>query len=132
MSDLDARLCAAVEAALPCSYYGWLCDLEKHERHCPASNRTALLAALAPVLAEAQRDAAERLAAAEHRLTSAGYRRSCDIPACNCGDSWTHGGHANERLREISEALGERTQGRTILAAVQDLIARTPEAGDGE
>lgn len=32
-----------------------------------------------------------------------GYRR-CDIAACNCG-SW-HGGHAEDRLREIYEALG--------------------------
>ena len=31
-----------------------------------------------------------------------GYRR-CDIPACNCG-SW-HGGHANQRLSEISDYL---------------------------
>lgn len=48
-----------------------------------------------------------------------GYRR-CDIPACNCGSF--HGGHANERLREIDEALGLRTQGKTILQAVQELV----------
>lgn len=32
----------------------------------------------------------ERLETAEHRLMSLGYRRTCDIPACNCGDQWAH------------------------------------------
>ncbi len=45
----------------------------------------------------------------------------CDIPACNC-NSW-HGGHAHTRLREISDALGDRTQGKTILTVVNELVA---------
>lgn len=31
-----------------------------------------------------------RLERAEHRLMLLGYRRTCDIPACNCGDQWAH------------------------------------------
>ena len=52
-----------------------------------------------------------------------GYRR-CDIMACNC-DSW-HGGHASARLDEIREELDESdisTNGKTILGAVQELLA---------
>ena len=60
---------------------------------------------------------------AEDFIASRGYRR-CDIPACNCG-TW-HGGHAEVRLRELAEALGELTQGKTILGAVQALLAALP------
>jgi hypothetical protein len=42
---------------------------------------------------------------AERALQSKGYRKECDIPACNCGPQWSHGGRAEERLREISDAL---------------------------
>jgi histidine ammonia-lyase len=63
-----------------------------------------------------------RAEAVETALRRHGYRRSCDSPACNCGDQWTHGGHAARRLTEVAEVLGERTQGRTILAAVQTLL----------
>ncbi|MDH3637911.1 MAG: hypothetical protein OES09_05545 [Gammaproteobacteria bacterium] len=59
---------------------------------------------------------------AEYRLRSAGYRKTCNIPACNCGDIWGHGGHANKRLREISEALEGRDNGGTILKAVEELM----------
>jgi len=57
-----------------------------------------------------------------HFILGAGYRR-CDIPACNC-HSW-HGGHANERLRELSEELD--TQGVTILEAVRKLKQRVED-----
>lgn len=63
--------------------------------------------------AEAERDEAV------HYIARNGHRR-CDIPACNCG-SW-HGWHASERLRELSDVLGDRTQGVTILGAVEKLI----------
>jgi hypothetical protein len=53
-------------------------------------------------------------------LRRRGYR-PCDIPACNC-NSW-HGGHDHERLREIYDALGDRTNGHTALSAVETLIA---------
>jgi hypothetical protein len=43
--------------------------------------------------------------------------------ACNCGDRWAHGGHADLRLRELSDALGDRRQGLTLLGAVEVLIA---------
>lgn len=67
-------------------------------------------------------DAIEKLSAEVERradfMARAGYR-PCDIPACNC-DSW-HGGHANERLRELRDELD--TNGTTILGAVQKLKA---------
>ena len=49
-------------------------------------------------------DLRDRVASAESALSRKGYRRSCDIPACNCGDSWAHGGYADTRLREILDA----------------------------
>lgn len=68
-----------------------------------------------------------RLALAESALLRAGYRRSCDIPACNCGDQWVHGGHANERLRELAELLDAfefESRGGTILQRVERLLER--------
>jgi hypothetical protein len=65
----------------------------------------------------------ERLDMAERALLSKGYRRSCDIPACNCGDQWNHGGHASERLREIREAL-EPNNGETLLDCAKRLRAQ--------
>jgi len=59
------------------------------------------------------------LADAESALTRKGYRKSCGIPACNCGDQWNHGGMADERLREIYDELGMEAQGVTILDAVK-------------
>ncbi|MBK8189035.1 MAG: hypothetical protein IPK79_01115 [Vampirovibrionales bacterium] len=38
----------------------------------------------------------------EDFLRRRGYRR-CDIPACNCGSF--HGGHADDRLREIGDYI---------------------------
>lgn len=80
----------------------------------------------------------ERLAAevaarenAERALLRKGYRKSCDIPACNCGDQWTHGGHAEQRLYEIREALIHNDairNGETILADVVHLAVRAEKA----
>lgn len=44
-------------------------------------------------------------------MQRAGYR-PCDIPQCNC-DLWHHG-HADERLRELSDELGDLVQGQTM------------------
>jgi hypothetical protein len=62
------------------------------------------------------------LQAAETALQAHGYRKSCDIPACNCGEQWMHGGRAEARLQEILDALGV-LQGKTMLAAVESLVA---------
>lgn len=65
----------------------------------------------------------ERLDVAEFALQRAGYRRSCDIAACNCGDQWGHGGHAAQRLSEIGDALRNAGfNGGTLLGFVQTLI----------
>lgn len=82
----------------------------------------------------AQRDATLAEVRAELRvaadaLTDHGYRRSCDTPACNCGFRWAHGGHAATRLREIDDALGDHRQGRTILGAVQIVVADRDRLG---
>lgn len=50
-------------------------------------------------------------------LASRGYSR-CNIPACNCGSF--HGGHADERLRELSDYIKEHGMWQgTILASVK-------------
>lgn len=64
---------------------------------------------------QAERDALERT------LLKHGFKR-CDQPNC-CG-SW-HGGHANERLLEISDALqqeGISLEGETLLSTIERLI----------
>jgi len=53
------------------------------------------------------------------QLRREGYRR-CDIAACNCGE-W-HGGHAADRLRELSDELCDGSSG-TILDKVVALKA---------
>ena len=63
----------------------------------------------------AERDIAERA------LTRGGYRKTCDIAACNCGSQWEHGGHASERLREIADALPYQNGG-TLLGCVEGLV----------
>ena len=83
----------------------------------PCAGYAALLAHIADI--ERERGAAV-LALQRH-----GYRRSCDIPACNCGDQWNHGGHAAERLREIGEEVYEN--GKTILQSVKNMVARIAE-----
>ena len=90
-----------------------------------AYNATPSHVAMREEMAEltAERDRLKNeLHIAEFALVSKGYRKSCDIPACNCGDQWNHGGHAMERLLEISDVLTEndvRRNGKTIL---QDVI----------
>ena len=64
---------------------------------------------------------------AEYALQSKGYRKSCDIMACNCGDQWNHGGHAQERLRELRDAL-PFVNGKTLLTIATDLV----EERDGQ
>lgn len=59
---------------------------------------------------------------AESALVRKGYRKECDIPACNCGPQWNHHGHAEERLREISDAV-PYINGKTILQRVEQLQA---------
>jgi hypothetical protein len=64
----------------------------------------------------------ERALKAEDFLRRRGFN-PCDIAACNCG-LW-HGGHANERLNEIQNALedhGYSTEGRTILDTLQEAL----------
>lgn len=63
---------------------------------------------------------------AERALLRHGYRKSCDIPACNCGDQWSHGGHASTRLRELSDAL-EPANGETLLQRATSLRQRNEE-----
>jgi hypothetical protein len=63
---------------------------------------------------------------AERALLAHGYRKSCDIPACNCGDQWHHGGNAVARLVEIRDAISEResfkNNGKTILQCVKECV----------
>ena len=82
-----------------------------------------MLRAAAALLACAE--TARRLEVAERALLHHGYRKSCDIPACNCGDQWLHGGNAAQRLSEIDGVLRDEglTQGKTILNAVKELLA---------
>lgn len=56
-----------------------------------------------------------------------GYRR-CDIPACNC--PFWHGGHAADRLREISDTLADAgiPGGTTIHGGVLTLRERAEQA----
>lgn len=60
---------------------------------------------------------------AEDFLARQGYRR-CDISACNCG-SW-HGGHANQRLRELREAFEQDehavANGKNLLTLVCETL----------
>jgi hypothetical protein len=80
---------------------------------------------------QATADLRAQLETAEHALRSKGYRKSCDIPACNCGDQWTHGGHAAERLSELSSELhGSPVDmgGKTLLAGLTELIERLEKA----
>lgn len=81
----------------------------------------AMVLDLARLIAS-HREVENSLDSAEDSLRRKGYRKSCDILACNCGDQWNHGGLADERLREIRDALPYVT-GKTILARVEDIVA---------
>jgi hypothetical protein len=59
---------------------------------------------------------------AERVLSASGFRR-CDIPACNCG-SWHQVGGFKARfdeIKEVVEAAGFSTNGRTLLDAVKEM-----------
>jgi len=104
------------------------------------SLRTGLTFALTreqDAIKQAQRLLAERdelkaeLAAAEYALRSRGYRKSCEISACNCGDQWSHGGNAEARLRELSSELHGSPvdmNGKTLLAGLSELVERAEKA----
>ena len=72
---------------------------------------------------------AAELGTAERALLNKGYRKSCDVPACNCGDQWTHGGHAAARLVEFRETLAEATEtnGVILLDALKQLVHERDE-----
>lgn len=79
---------------------------------------------------EAERLSAENavlraeLEVAESALLRKGYRKTCDIAACNCGSQWNHGGHAEQRLSEIGEALrGAGFNGGTLLGNIETVCA---------
>lgn len=65
----------------------------------------------------------EALEVAEIALLRNGYRKECSIAACNCGAQWGHGGHANERLREIDDALPYEN-GKTIIKRVEEVVTQ--------
>ena len=78
--------------------------------------RKALLAEVDALRAE--------LEVAESALLRKGYRKTCDIAACNCGSQWNHGGHAEQRLSEIGEALrGAGFNGGTLLGNIETVCA---------
>ena len=58
---------------------------------------------------------------AEGALIRAGFRKDCDIAACNCGPQWGHGGHASQRLREIADALPYQNGG-VLLERIESLV----------
>lgn len=80
---------------------------------------------------QATADLRERLEVAEYALRSKGYRKSCEIAACNCGDQWAHGGNAEARLRELSSELNGSPvdmNGKTLLTGLTELIERAEQA----
>lgn len=94
--------------ATPCPHHG----VPMHTQICrPACCTEAGDAELVDLRAKCER--------LEDFLGRRGFRR-CDIPACNC--NFFHGGHADTRLREIYDALGTLTQGKTALMAVTELV----------
>lgn len=64
----------------------------------------------------------DELRNAENALLRKGYRKDCTIPACNCGPQWNHGGHAEGRLKEISDAL-PYANGQTLLERVTSAVS---------
>lgn len=71
-----------------------------------------------------------RIAELESILERKGYRKSCDIPACNCGDTWNHGGHAEDRLREIADEVWEN--GVTTLDSIKRLKSQLDAAKEAK
>ena len=68
----------------------------------------------------AEADVLDRLEKAENRLISEGYSRECNIPACNCGNRWAHGGRALRQLSAIADIVPH--DGVSLLDAVQKLV----------
>lgn len=65
----------------------------------------------------------ERLEKAEHGLISKGYRKSCEIPACNCGSN------ADARLREIADATRDHWRdGELLLTRIERIVAAAESA----
>ena len=74
----------------------------------------------------------EKLDTAESALLRKGYQKSCDIPACNCGDQWHHGGHAEARLREFREAFDQEgidRNGKTLLTVLCEVLGDRARKG---
>ena len=84
-----------------------------NDRDSYAEDLTTLQAQLRQV--EGERDRAEGA------LIRAGFRKDCDIAACNCGPQWGHGGHASQRLREIADALPYQNGG-VLLERIESLV----------
>jgi hypothetical protein len=106
-------------------------DVFEDEPFSPWAQRIADYDADRRVLIKEQRAEIELLRSdlrnTEGVLWREGYKKECDIPACNCGPQWNHGGHAEERLREISDAL-PCVGGATILQRVELLKAQLATA----
>ncbi len=66
---------------------------------------------------QTHRKLVEAIDAAEHRLRSLGYRKTCDIPACNCGDRWAHKAPCPSDCRCDTCKLAEAEQERDRLHA---------------
>lgn len=77
----------------------------------------------APIVNKDLFDLERRLASAEWILANSGFVR-CDLMACNCG-SWHQTGGFKARfdeIKEVVEAAGYLTNGRTLLAAVKAMV----------
>jgi len=125
---------AEAERLLQCARWHGLhewCTEHGHHNNCPAIRRPAVAAALEKAreywlkdlrIAEATLQAKDaEIAKLRDILSRKGYRESCDIPACNCGNQWVHGGHAETRLSEIYEELYPLTNGKIALDAIKEL-----------
>ena len=112
----------AREAAACCGHFVCLADSRKEH------DGKALFRRLAAELERLQVER-ERRRVAEDALTRKGYRQSCDLPACNCGDQWTHGGRARE---ELAELLAERDRLRSALVEVWEHHCGFPHISRGE
>jgi len=69
-------------------------------------------------------DLQQRLDKAEWVLANSGFIR-CDIAACNCGSWHQVGGYRArfDEIKEVVEAAGYSTNGRTLLDAVKAMAA---------
>ena len=91
----------------------------------------AALRALLPEQNDLLADEKERRDVAERALEQKGCWKTCMIPACNCGDQWAHGGHADERLSELSYMLEQNApdpNGKTLREELASLITERDAA----